>query len=232
MTAATSAPAALEIRDLRKSWRRGTRHTTTLFDGAALAVQTGEAVALWGPSGAGKSSLLHLCAGLDARYGGTITVLGHPLHKLGAAALARLRRRQLGFASQQGGLVANLSVLDNVTMALWLDGQKPQLPRAQQLLELLDIAHLAQSAPRDLSGGEVARVALARALYGRPRLLLCDEPTHALDVGRRQRVIRALMGAVADGTALLVATHDAELAEAMGRCITIEAGRLKEEGYR
>jgi putative ABC transport system ATP-binding protein len=226
----TPPPAALRIRNLRKSWRRGTGHSTTLFDDAALTVPAGEAVALLGPSGAGKSSLLHLCAGLDDRYGGSITVLGHALEKLGSAALARLRRRQLGFASQQGGLVGNLSVLDNVTMALWLDGQAPKIPYARQLLELLDIAHLAQSAPRDLSGGEVARVALARALYGRPRLLLCDEPTHALDVDRRQRVTGALLDAAADGTALLVATHDADLAAAMGRCITIRGGRLTEEG--
>lgn len=219
----------VEATALCKSWQRRTGHKATLLQDAYFHVAQGEQVALMGPSGAGKSSLLHLCAGLDTAYSGTLTVLGHTLTALGDRGRAILRRRQVGFASQEGGLVHTLSVVDNITLPLWLDGHPPERARAQDLMQRLDISHLAQSAPQDLSGGEVARVALARALHHRPQLLLADEPTHALDAERRERVLGVLQAAAREGTTLLVATHDAALASALGRTLFLRGGVLENE---
>lgn len=219
----------LELQGVGKSWWRHGGHSTTLLQNAHLTLARGEQVALWGPSGAGKSSLLHLCAGLDDSYTGELWVMGQNLRALTPRARTALRRQHIGFASQAGGLVYNLSVLDNITMPQWLDGQPADRERAEGLMAQLEIAHLAQSAPQDLSGGEVARVALARALQHRPELLLCDEPTHALDQARRQRVLEVLETAAAEGMTLLIATHDEGVASAMGRCIALHDGKLTED---
>lgn len=218
----------LELRALGKSWRRHSGHSTTLLHDAELTLARGDQVALLGPSGAGKSSLLHLCAGLDDSYTGELRLLGHTLRGMSPRARAALRRQHLGLASQAGGLVHTLSVLDNITLPQWLDGRPVDRARAEALMEQLDIAHLAQSAPQDLSGGEVARVALARALQHRPQLLLCDEPTHALDHARRQRVLDVLAAAAADGMTVLVATHDDSVAATLRRKITLHQGQLRE----
>ncbi len=227
MTAAQAQVSQIiEAHHLSKRWRRHSGHSTTLLADAQFCLAAGEKVALLGRSGAGKSSLLHLCAGLDDAYEGSLAVLGHNLAHLGARGRSRLRRQHLGFASQQGGLVHNLSVLDNITMPQWLDGRPADIARATDTMDLLDIGHLAHSAPQDLSGGEVARVALARALQHKPQLVLCDEPTHALDSERRERVIETLRRAAAQGMTLLVATHDDAVAAAMDRQLTLHEGTI------
>lgn len=223
-----AAHGAVEMRGISKTYRRGQGHKVVLLDGASLCVAPGERLGILGLSGAGKSTLLHLMAGFDDVYSGSIALFGRPLREMSSSKRAHLRRTQLGFSSQQGGLVHTLNVLQNITMPLWLDGRAEDNPRALHHLELLDIGHLARSLPQDLSGGEVARVALARALHHRPKLLLCDEPTHALDQDRRRRVLQALDLASAQGTTLVVATHDAEVAQSMSRCVTLAQGQLHE----
>lgn len=221
---------ALRACALVKSWPRGPGRQVVLFAGLDLEVEAGETLAIMGPSGTGKSSLLHLLAGLDRAHGGTVFWAGTSLSPLRDGALSALRRRGVGLAMQQAGLIAPLSVRDNVTLAGWIDGQAVDDAWADMLLARLHLDHLAQSRPQDLSGGEAARVAVARALYPRPKLLLCDEPTGALDADTGALVLTMLQEAAAAGAAVITTTHDAAVAQAMGRIAHLHGGTLRPEG--
>ena len=209
-----SAPV-LEATGLKKSWRRGAGRRVVLFEGLDLQVAAGECLGITGPSGAGKSSLLHILAGIDACDEGTISAQGVDVRALCGAQAARWRRRHVGFASQQGGLLGALSVSDNVSAAAWLDGRAPDAARVHALLQALALTHLAPSGVGALSGGETLRVALARALYARPPLVLLDEPTGALDAEACERVIALLEAESQAGCAIVVATHDEAVLRAM-----------------
>lgn len=207
----------IEAAGLHKTWQRGAGRQVVLFEGLHLQVARGERLGITGPSGAGKSSLLHILAGIDGRYGGTLRAQGTDVRALGAADSARWRRRHVGFASQRGGLLGSLSVADNVSAAAWLDHRAADAARVHALLDALALTHLACSGVAALSGGEVARVALARALYVRPPLVLLDEPTGALDAAACARVLALLEAESQAGCAIVVATHDEAVLRLMHR---------------
>lgn len=184
-----------------------------LFRGVSLALGEGEALALLGPSGSGKTTLLHLLAGLLPLQEGEVYWEGLPIRGLSEAALARRRLGFLGLVLQHHFLMPELTALENVLLPGYLAGRVDRA-RGEALLERVGLSHRAGAFPLALSGGERQRVAVARALYLRPRLVLADEPTASLD-RRMAREVFGLLLALAreEGAALLVATHDETLVQ-------------------
>ena len=205
--------------------------------GIDLDIVAGEHVALLGPSGSGKTTLLNLIGGLDRAYEGTVSVNAIDLAPLSDAALARIRSSTVGFVFQHYGLLDHLSVVDNVTLpgAFGDDVARTRVEstaRAMQLLERVGIAHKATALPPTLSGGQRQRVAVARALFNRPKLLLCDEPTGSLDTHTGAGVIRLLEALNAEGVTLVTVTHDARVASSARRVVRLEDGRVVEDAVR
>jgi putative ABC transport system ATP-binding protein len=216
----------LELADVVKRYHRG-NETVCALDGVDLTVADGEFVSLVGPSGSGKSTLLHLAGGLDTPDGGIIRTCGQDLARLGAKQRARLRRRDVGFVFQFFHLLPTLSVAENVELPLLLDGTRRSNGRVADLLERVGISHRAAHRPAELSGGELQRAAIARALAAEPRLILADEPTGNLDSATGASVLDALTGAVADtGAALVMVTHDVDAARRADRCLHLRDGQL------
>ena len=201
-----------------------------ILRGVDLAVRGGDHTAVVGRSGCGKSTLLNLLGLLDLPTSGELSFQGRPVQRLGEAERARLRGEAVGFVFQQFNLLPGRSALDNVITPL-LYARGAQFWRRKELaMDILDrvgLAHRAQTLPNMLSGGEQQRVAIARALVRRPRLILADEPTGALDVDTGQAVM-ALLDEVAteSGAALVTITHDVNVAALARGCYRLEAGVL------
>jgi lipoprotein-releasing system ATP-binding protein len=219
----------LVIRGLRRTYVTGER-TLEVLKGADLEVFPGELVGLIGPSGSGKSSLLHAAGLLEHPTAGTIIVDGEDCSELSDRARTRIRLKEIGFVYQFHHLLPELSALDNVALPLMIAG-KPRREaeaRAKALLTDFGLAERLTHQPARLSGGEQQRVAVARALANRPRLLLCDEPTGNLDPATSRAVFRSLHDlARQQGVAALVATHNLELTGFMDRVLAIRDGRLE-----
>ena len=196
--------------------------------GVDLAINRGEFVAIMGPSGCGKSTLLNLLAGLDRPTGGEVWLDGQRIDQLSETALAKLRRRRIGFVFQSFNLLPSLTAAENVELPLMLAGRRRRAARrdADRLLQDLGIGEKGDSAPTQLSGGQQQRVALARALAIRPDLVLGDEPTGSLDSASAGEVLGLLRDAHRAGQTLVVATHDARVAAAADRVLGMRDGRL------
>ena len=186
-----------------------------------------------GPSGCGKSTLLNLLAGLDRPSAGEVWLDGSRVDQLSETALARLRRRRLGFVFQFFNLLPVLTVSENVELPLLLAGRRRRQARrtASRMLDELGIGDKADAAPGQLSGGQQQRVALARALANQPDLVMGDEPTGNLDSASAGEVLGLLRAAHARGQTLLVATHDARVAAAADRVVTMRDGRVTRERH-
>jgi putative ABC transport system ATP-binding protein len=195
-----------------------------------LTVASGELVTIMGPSGSGKSTLLAIAGGLERPSEGRVSVNGELIDGLGAAALATLRRRSIGFIFQQYNLVPLLTVAENVTLPLELDGwsAEDRATAAQQALAAVGMTEAAGVYPENLSGGQQQRVAIARAIAGTPRLILADEPTGALDSVTGETVMRIIRERVDAGAAAVVVTHDARLAAWADRILYLTDGELDE----
>jgi putative ABC transport system ATP-binding protein len=207
---------------------RGDGVSVPALRGVDLALHPGEFVAITGPSGSGKSTLLHMVGGLEPPTNGEIWLNGERVDGLSQARWAMLRRRHVGFVFQFFNLVSNMTVADNVELAALMGGatRRQARQRREQLLTELGLAAKADAAPARLSGGEQQRVALARAMANRPSLLLADEPTGNLDSAASQSVLRLLAQAHADGQAILLVTHDARVASAADRVISLFDGTV------
>jgi len=217
----------MEAKQLVRQFRAGTS-TVTALDNVELAIARGEFVAVIGPSGSGKSTLLNLLAGLDRPTSGEVWIEGERIDGLAEAALARLRRRRIGFLFQSFNLLPTLSAGENVELPMRLIGVKRGEARraAGELLAELNVGHRRESAPSLLSGGEQQRVALARALANSPAIVLADEPTGNLDSDATREVIDLLQRAARNGQSLLVVTHDARVAAAADRVVRMKDGRI------
>jgi putative ABC transport system ATP-binding protein len=199
----------------------------TILEGVSLDVERGDAVAVIGPSGSGKSTLLGLIAGLDAPTGGTITVGGVEITRLGEAALARFRRQTIGYVFQSYHLIPTLTAAENVAVPLELAGARGVAARTRALLEQVGLGERAHHYPVQLSGGEQQRVALARAVALDPPLLLADEPTGNLDSATGAAIIDLLFALNRErGSTLLLVTHDPALAERADRVVSLRDGRV------
>jgi putative ABC transport system ATP-binding protein len=218
-------PTLVRLDGVSKDYSEGgeLRH---VLKSATLEVGEGEFVAIRGRSGSGKTTVLNLVAGLDRASSGEIFFRGEPLSKLGAGALTRLRRDEMGFVFQFFNLIPTLRVLENVTLPAELAG-RDGASRGEELLERVGLADRARSFPDRLSGGEQQRVAIARALVRDPRLVLADEPTGNLDDASGAAVMELLDALTRrSGRTLLLVTHSREVAALADRVLTIEDGRL------
>jgi putative ABC transport system ATP-binding protein len=218
----------LNATGLRKRFGTGDAAVAVL-DGISLTAAEGEFLAITGPSGSGKSTLLAILAGLERPSAGEVWLAGRCLAALDDAALARLRRRQVGFVFQSFNLVPVLSVEENVALPFLLDGapHRQFAPRVADALESVGLSHRRRHLPDQISVGERQRAALARALAVRPRVLFADEPTGSLDSQRGQTVLTLLRAAAAQGCAVVMVTHDAGAAASANRVLRICDGRVE-----
>lgn len=221
-SARISATSKLTCRGLRVGF--GDR---AVLDGVDLEADPGRPVAVMGPSGSGKTTLLHCLAGLRLPDEGEIVLDGVSVTGLGRRQRSRFRLEQVGIVFQFGELLGELTVSENVALPLHLRGESDP-DRVSEVLDAVGLGERAGSWPAELSGGEVQRAAIARAITGRPKLLLADEPTGALDEDLSHAVCDLLLeSARAVGAVLIVATHDPLVAEAMGQTVRLRRGKLE-----
>ncbi len=220
-------------RDIILKAERATRQVSspdgllTIVRDVSLEIRARESVAIVGPSGAGKSTLLALLAGLDTLSSGRIWLAGEELTTLDEDGRARVRAAHVGFVFQSFHLVPALTALENVMLALELRGQRDAREQAGSMLERVGLAARAGHYPRQLSGGEQQRVAMARASVGQPTVLFADEPTGNLDTATGDRIIELFFELnAASQTTLVLVTHDRALAGRCGRVLTMDSGSL------
>jgi lipoprotein-releasing system ATP-binding protein len=214
---------------LGKSYDSG-RNRVVVFDNLSLEIKEGEMVAVVGPSGAGKSTLLHLLGGLDRPNEGSVKVATFDIFKLADVDLARFRNREIGFIFQFHHLLPEFTALENTMMPLLIgrSSHRPAWKRAAEVLRSVGLEDRVTHRPGELSGGEQARVALARALVGQPRLLLADEPTGDLD-SKTSENIHTLLKEVhrSHNLTSVIVTHNERLASICDRVLHLEDGRLR-----
>jgi len=200
--------------------------------GVSLAVGRGEMVAVVGPSGCGKSSLLNVLAGIDAPTSGRVSLLGTDLYALGEGARSALRLRRLGFIFQRFHLLAVLTAAENVELPMAEAGvpKAERRRRARELLDYVGLGHRAGHRPPHLSGGEQQRVAIARALANRPEVLFADEPTGELDRRTGEEIIALFDRLNADGTTMVIVTHDPGVAGRARRVVEMADGLIVGDG--
>lgn len=194
----------------------------------SLEILPGELVAVMGPSGCGKSTLLNLAGALDLPTGGRVLIDGEDTASLSLSALARVRRRTVGFVFQDFNLIPSLSALENVTLPLELDGTRSRVARrlGQAALTSVELSGHASRFPDELSGGQRQRVAIARSLVGDRRLVLADEPTGALDSATSEVVLQLLRDRCDEGAGGLLVTHEPRHAGWADRVIMMRDGAI------
>lgn len=197
-----------------------------------LEISEGAFEALMGPSGSGKTTLLNLIAGLDRPDEGSVFLDGREITSASEAELTALRRSHIGFVFQSFGLLPLLSAAENIALALRIAGAsgRDEGQRTRELLEMVGLSARAGHRPYELSGGEQQRVAVARALANRPRLLIADEPTGELDTVTGAQIFGLLQAAAADGVTIVMATHDPLIVDYAHRVVEMSDGRLAESG--
>jgi len=197
--------------------------------GVSLTVEPGEYVAIAGPSGSGKSTLLQILGGIDVPSSGSVEILGTRLETLGDSALTRLRLLRLGFVFQRFHLLPVLTAFENVELPMAEAGvsRSDRRERARSLLEYVGLEGRITHRPTQLSGGEMQRVAIARALANHPAVILADEPTGELDTATGAEILALFRRLNADGTTLIVVTHDERLAAEAGRVVHMFDGRVR-----
>ncbi len=220
--------ALVSVTDLVKEYPLGSARVPAL-KGVSFSIEAGTLVSVVGPSGSGKSTLLHLMGGLDAPTSGSVVIDGSNLAELDDQALTIFRRRRLGFIFQFFNLLPTMKAWENVALPRLLDGEKLKdvQPRAVELLEKVGLGGRIDHKPSQLSGGEMQRVAVARALVADPVLVLADEPTGNLDSTSGKAVLDLLRGIVTDeGRTVVIVTHDEKAASRADQQVSLRDGVL------
>jgi putative ABC transport system ATP-binding protein len=214
--------------NLQKTYVSGEARVTALA-GVSFEVEAGDFVALMGPSGCGKSTLLHLCGAMDRPTGGTLRLNDRDISAMEDDELTRVRREQVGFVFQFFNLLPTLTVADNIALPCLLAGVSGDDAdrRAKDLADRVGIAHRLSHYPQQISGGEMQRAAIARALIHKPALLVADEPTGNLDSENGANVLALIAGLNQElGVTVLLATHAADVAAAATRVLKMKDGRF------
>ncbi len=221
----------IELLDTTKTYEQG-RRTVNAVRGVSLTVRGGEFVTIMGPSGSGKSTLMHLMGALDTPTTGRAVFDGQDIQTMTDAQRSRLRRTRIGFVFQAFNLLPTLTAAENVALPLLLGGgnRRESINRAGASLERVGLAHRAEHFPEEMSGGEMQRVAVARALVGDPEAVLCDEPTGNLDTANAQEVLELLASLPeVDKRAVIMVTHDTTAAKYGTRIVRIRDGVIESD---
>ena len=214
--------AFVEFRDVTKTYRMGDVEVRAV-DGMTFDIERGELAVIVGPSGAGKTTVLNMLGGMDSATSGTIRLGDRVVSSLSERELTQYRRHDIGFVFQFYNLVQNLTALENVELASQISDDP--LP-ADEVLAKVGLAERAENFPAQLSGGEQQRVAIARALAKNPKLLLCDEPTGALDYVTGKQVLRLLQDTAREtGRTVAIVTHNLAFTQVADRVIRVREGR-------
>jgi len=222
----------ISIRNVQKSYRLDKTDTPALID-VNIDILAGERVCLMGPSGSGKSTLLNLIGCIDSPSSGSVVVNGADTHTLGDARLSEFRNRTMGFIFQSFNLIPVLSVFENVEYPLLLQKvpARERKARVRSLLERVGLAEYLGRSPENLSGGQRQRVSIARALVGRPQLVIADEPTASLDHVTGNSIMQLMVEMnETEGATLIFSTHDPTVSRYAKRIVRMTDGRIAEDG--
>ncbi|HEU0108138.1 MAG TPA: ABC transporter ATP-binding protein [Vicinamibacteria bacterium] len=227
------SPPVVEARGVTRTFPMPAGPVVAVRD-LSVTIATGEFVSVCGPSGCGKSTLLHILGCVDTPSTGELLVDGRDVSTLGDAARSALRLSKIGFVFQRFFLLPMLTAAENVELPQAEAGvsRAERRSRTSALLDYVGLAHRAHHRPSQLSGGEAQRVAIARALANRPRLLLADEPTGELDQATGQQIVGLFERVHADGTTVVVVTHDPAIAARTPRMLSMRDGRIEDGGSR
>lgn len=216
----------LEVNNLTKIYGKGETEVRAL-DGVSFSVEQGEFIAIVGPSGSGKSTLLHILGGVDTATSGQVIINGTDISTLDETALAIFRRRQIGLIYQFYNLIPILTVEENLTLPLLLDGRTPDKQQIETLAQKLGLYNRLSHLPSELSGGQQQRVSIGRALLNNPALLLADEPTGNLDSENSKEIMELLRRFNKEyKQTVIIITHDERIALSADRVIAISDGRI------
>ena len=222
----------LEVNHLSKIYGKGDTMVKALDD-VSFTVEQGEFVAIIGPSGSGKSTLLHILGGVDAPTSGSVIIGDEDISKLNETALAVFRRRQIGLVYQFYNLIPILTVEENLTLPLLLDGRKPDKRQIDSLVNRLGLSKRLNHLPNQLSGGQQQRVSIGRALINNPALMLADEPTGNLDSENSKEIVSLLRQFNKElNQTVIIITHDEKIALSADRIISIEDGKITRDEVR
>lgn len=222
----------LEVNHLSKTYGKGDTMVKALDD-VSFSVEQGEFVAIIGPSGSGKSTLLHILGGVDTPTSGNVIVGEEDISKLNETALAIFRRRQIGLVYQFYNLIPILTVEENLTLPLLLDGRKPDKKQIETLVNRLGLSNRLKHLPNQLSGGQQQRVSIGRALINNPALMLADEPTGNLDSENSKEIVSLLRQFNKElNQTVIIITHDEKIALSADRIISIEDGKITRDEVR
>jgi putative ABC transport system ATP-binding protein len=223
---------AISVRDVVKEFPVGD-NVIRVLHGVSVDVKAGELTYMVGESGSGKTTLISIIAGILYPTGGEVSVFGTDIYKLSDTALVKFRLATIGFIFQQYNLIPTLTAVENAAIPLIADGVKRSdaIAQGRILLEKLNIGNQADKFPRQLSGGQQQRVAIARALVHQPKLIVCDEPTAALDARSGRRVMDLLREvALSQERAVIIVTHDNRIFDLADRILQMEDGRITHDG--
>ncbi len=215
----------ITLENVSKLYRRGSEDVHAL-DGVTLDIAAGDSIAICGPSGSGKTTLLNIAGCMDHATSGVVRIRGEEVERGGERRLAEIRQSLIGFVFQQFFLIPTLTVEENVELPLLFSHHPANRVRTAELLEIVGLSHRRRHRPGQLSGGEMQRVAVARSLINEPKVILADEPTGNLDSRNSKAVVALFESLNRQGIAIVLVTHNAELAARCRKVVHLEDGKV------
>ena len=215
----------IRAQDVSKIFKRGGEKVSALKN-ISLSINEGEFIAIVGPSGSGKSTLLHMLGLLDVPSGGSVSLNGNIVSKLNENGLVKLRRANIGFVFQQFYLLPTLNVRENIQLPLLFHKKHNMHDRVGEIIDLLGLKHRADHLPQQLSGGEMQRVSIGRALINEPKIIMADEPTGNLDSVTAEKIFQVFIELNKTGLSLIIVTHNMDLAGMAHRIIRLKDGEI------